>query len=145
MNDEPARQFVDSNILVYAYDNAQGEKHTQAKALLLSLWESGLGCVSIQVLQEFYVSVTRKSKFPLSPEDASQVIYDFSDWTIHRPGVKDIISAIELHRRYQISFWDAMILQSARQSGCGVVWSEDLSDSEDYAGVKINNPFKSKE
>jgi len=142
MNDEPVRQFVDSNILVYAYDNAQGEKHTQAKALLLSLWESGLGCASIQVLQEFYVNVTRKSEFPLSPEDAVQVIHDFSDWTVHRPGIKDIISAIEMHQRHQISFWDAMILQSARQSGCGILWSEDLSDGENYAGVKVANPFK---
>jgi predicted nucleic acid-binding protein len=142
MNDEPARQFVDSNILVYAYDLAQGEKHTQAKALLLSLWESGLGCASIQVLQEFYVNVTRKSKFPLSTEQAAQVIQDFSDWSIHRPGIKDVVSAIGLHQRYEISFWDAMILQSARHSGCGILWSEDLSDSQDYGGVKVLNPFK---
>jgi predicted nucleic acid-binding protein len=142
MSAEPVRQFVDTNILVYAYDTTQGQKHTQAKALLLSVWESGLGCASIQVLQEFYVSVTRKSEIPLSPEEATQVIQDFSDWTIHRPGVKDIISAIDLHHRYQISFWDAMIIQSARQSGCGVLWSEDLSEGEEYAGVKVVNPFK---
>ena len=142
MNDEPARQFVDSNILVYAYDLAQGEKHTQARALLLSLWESGLGCASIQVLQEFYVNVTRKSRFPLPAEQAAQVIQDFSDWSIHRPGIKDVVSAIELHQRYEISFWDAMILQSARRSGCGILWSEDLSDSQDYGGVKVVNPFK---
>ena len=142
MNDEPIRQFVDSNILVYAYDLDQGEKHTQAKDLLLSLWESGLGCASIQVLQEFYVNVTRKSEVPLSPEQATQVIQDFSDWSVHRPGIKDVVSAIELHRRHHISFWDAMILQSARQSGCGILWSEDLSDSQDYDGVKVVNPFK---
>jgi predicted nucleic acid-binding protein len=144
MNDKPAHQFVDSNVLVYAYDLAQDEKHEQAKALLLSLWESGLGCVSIQVLQEFFVNVTRKSDFPLSPEQAAQVIHDFSDWTVHRPGIKDVISAIELHQRYQISFWDAMILQSARQCGCGTFWSEDLSDSQDYGGAKVVNPFKGK-
>ena len=142
MTDEPLRQFVDSNILVYAYDLAQGEKHMQAKALLLSLWESGLGCASIQVLQEFYVNATRKSKFPLSPEQATQVIEDFSDWTVHRPGIKDVVSAIELHHRYQISFWDAMILQSARQSGCSILWSEDLSDSQEYGEVRVINPFK---
>lgn len=142
MNDEPALQFVDSNVLVYAYDLAQGEKHEQARALLLSLWESGTGCVSVQVLQEFYVNVTRKSVFPLPLEQAKQIIYDFSDWKVHRPGVKDIVAAIELPQRYQISFWDAMILQSARQSGCGILWSEDLSEGEEYAGVKIVNPFK---
>ena len=142
MNDEPGREFVDSNILVYAYDLAQGEKHAQAKNLLLSLWESGLGCVSNQVLQEFYVNVTRKSKFPLSPEQATQIIQDFSDWTVHRPGIKDLVSAIELHQRNQLSFWDAMILQSARHTGCGILWSEDLSNSQDYGGVKVVNPFK---
>jgi predicted nucleic acid-binding protein len=142
MNDEPLLQFVDSNVLVYAYDLSQGEKHEQAKALLLSIWESGLGCVSIQVLQEFFVNVTRRSQSPLLPEQASPVIHDFSDWKVHRPGIKDILAAINLHQRYQISFWDAMILQSARQSGCGIVWSEDLSEDEDYAGVKVVNPFK---
>jgi predicted nucleic acid-binding protein len=142
MKDELARQFVDSNILVYAYDLSQGEKHVQAKTLLLSLWESGLGCLSIQVLQEFYVNVTRKSEFPLALEEASLVIQDFSDWMVHRPRIKDVISAIEMHKRYQLSFWDAMVLQSAMQSGCSVLWSEDLSDSQDYGGVKVVNPFK---
>ncbi|MFH1906155.1 MAG: PIN domain-containing protein [Chloroflexota bacterium] len=144
MNDKPAFQFVDSNILVYAYDLAQGEKREKAKARLLSLWESGFGCVSIQVLQEFFVNVTRKSEFPLSSEQAAQVIHDFSDWKVHRPGIKDVIAAIDLHQRYRISFWDAMILQSARQSGCSILWSEDLSEGEDYAGVKVVNPFKGK-
>lgn len=144
MNDKPAFQFVDSNILVYAYDLAQGEKREKAKARLLSLWESGFGCVSIQVLQEFFVSVTRKSEFPLSSEQAAQVIHDFSDWKVHRPGIKDVIAAIDLHERYRISFWDAMILQSARQSGCSILWSEDFSEGEDYAGVKVFNPFKGK-
>jgi len=94
------------------------------------------------VLQEFYVNVTRKSEFPLSAEQATQVIQDFSDWSVHRPGSKDVVSAIELHQRYQISFWDAMVVQSARQSGCGILWSEDLSDGENYEGVKVINPFK---
>lgn len=142
MNDEPVRQFVDTIILIYAYVTAQGEKHAQAKALLLSLWESGLGCTSIQVLQEFYDNVTRKSDIPLLLEDAAQVIQDFSDWMVHRHGIKDVISAVDLHQRQKISFWDALILQSARRSGCGIVWSEDLSESEDYAGVKVINPFK---
>jgi predicted nucleic acid-binding protein len=139
---EPVRQFVDTNILVYAYDATQREKHTLAKELLLSVWESGLGCVSIQVLQEFYVTVTRKSEIPLSTEQAILIIQDFSDWTIHRPDVKDVVAAVELHHHYKISFWDAMILQSARQSGCAILWSEDLSEGENFAGVKVINPFE---
>lgn len=141
MKDKTSLQFVDSNILVYAYDLAQGEKHDRAKELLLSLWESELGCVSIQVLQEFYVNVTRKSAIPLPADQAAQLIRDFSDWVVHRPGVKDVLSAIELHLRHGISFWDAMIVQSARQSGCELLWSEDLSPDQDYDGVKVINPF----
>jgi predicted nucleic acid-binding protein len=135
-------QFLDTNILVYAYDITQEVKHTQASRLLLSLWESGLGCLSFQVLQEFYVSVTRKSEFPLSPEEAAQVVSDFSDWPVHRPGLKDILSAIDLHQRCQVSFWDAMIVQSARQSGFSVLWSEDLFTAETYNGIKVINPLK---
>jgi predicted nucleic acid-binding protein len=142
MNAEPALQFVDSNVLVYSYDLTQGEKHDRARSLLLSLWESGLGCVSTQVLQEFIVNVTRKSEAPLLPEQAAQIVLDFSDWRVHRPGIKDILGAIELHQRCHISFWDAMILQSARESNCTVVWSEDLLDGEIYGGVKVVNPFK---
>jgi predicted nucleic acid-binding protein len=142
MNDEPILQFVDTNILVYAYDLTQGEKNEKAKELMLSLWESGLGCVSVQVLQEFFVSVTRKATKPLSPGQAKQIVQDFSDWKVHRPGIRDMVAAIDIHQRYQISFWDAMILQSARQSGCGILWSEDLSEGEDYAGVKVVNLFK---
>jgi predicted nucleic acid-binding protein len=141
MSAEPSLQFVDTNILVYAYDLSQGEKHAQAKTLLLSLWDTGLGCLSIQVLQEFFVSVTRKSKYPLTAEQASALIQDFSAWMVHRPGVNDVLSAIDLHQTHHVSFWDAMILQSARQSGCSLVWSEDLSTGQDYAGVKVVDPF----
>ncbi len=141
MTDEPALQFVDSDILVYAYDLTQGDKRERAKALLLSLWESGLGCVSVQVMQEFFVNVTRKAATPLPADQAAQVIQDFSDWIVHRPGLKDILAAVELHLRYRISFWDAMIVQSTRQSGCNLIWSEDLFAGQEYDGVKVVDPF----
>lgn len=141
MSAEPELQFVDTNVLVYAYDLSQGEKHEKAKALLLSLWESGLGCLSIQVLQEFFVSVTRKAGSPLSEDQAAAILQDFSDWKVHRPGVKDVLAAIALHQTQRVSFWDAMILQSARESGCSLLWSEDLSAGQDYGGVKVVDPF----
>jgi predicted nucleic acid-binding protein len=134
-------QFVDSNILVYAYELTNIKKHEQAVELLETLWKSKLGCLSIQVLQEFYVSVNRKMDFPMSSEHACQVIQDYSVWTIHRPTVKDVLAAIELHERYQLSFWDAMILRSAQQSACNLIWSEDLSSGQEYPGVKVLNPF----
>ena len=142
MSDNPTFQFIDTNVLIYAYDLSQGVKHKKALALVETLWQSGNGCLSTQVLQEFYVNVTRKSAKPLSPDQGAQIIRDFSNWHIHRPGADDIIAAIELHQRSQISFWDAMILRSAQQSNCEMVWSEDLSNQQKYGETKIVNPFQ---
>ena len=141
MNDEMKFQFVDSNILVYAYDNTQGDKNRKAISLLENLWKTGAGCLSVQVLQEFYYNITRKSAKPLSPIDAAQVIEDFSDWIIYRPGLRDILAAIELLQRHNISFWDAMILRSAQQCNCSRLWTEDLSDGQKYEDVTVINPF----
>ena len=141
MSDNPVFQFIDTNVLIYAYDLSQGVKHDKALALIESLWQSGNGCLSTQVLQEFYVNVTRKAAKPLSPDQAAQIIRDFSNWHIHRPAAEDILAAIDLHQHYQISFWDAMVLRSARQSNCETVWSEDLSDGQAYDGIRVSNPF----
>ena len=81
--------------------------------LITTLWENPLGCLSIQTLQEFYVTVTRKIRMPLSSTEAEEIVVDLSSWQIHRPTVTDVQGAIALQRRYEISFWDAMILQSA--------------------------------
>jgi predicted nucleic acid-binding protein len=141
MSDSQTFQFIDTNVLIYAYDLSQGIKHDKALALLQSLWQSGNGCLSTQVLQEFYVNITRKTAKPLSSDQAIQIIQDFSHWQIHRPDADDIIKAIELHQHHQISFWDAMILRSAQQCNCQIVWSEDLSDRQTYGATKIVNPF----
>lgn len=141
MSANPTFQFVDTNILIYAYDLSQGIKHEKARLLIESLWESGNGCISTQVLQEFYVNVTRKAAKPLLPNQATQIIKDFSNWHVHRPTTEDLIAAIEIHQRYQISFWDAMILRSAQQSNCEITWSEDLSNGQEYDSIKIINPF----
>jgi len=144
MNGEQSRQFVDTNILVYAHDQSAGSKREQAKALLTSLWRSRQGCLSVQVLQEFYVTVTRKVARPLPLAVASQIIADLGVWRVHRPAVADILDAIQLQTRYQLSFWDAMILQSGIRLECGVVWSEDLNDGQRYDAVQVQNPFKEK-
>ena len=134
-------QFVDTNVLIYAYDESAGTKHTQAKQLLTELWQNRTGCVSIQVLQEFYVNVTQKVAKPLSSDVAMQIIRDLAAWEVHRPGTEDIISAIQLQRRFQISFWDAMILASAIALQCEIVWSEDLNPGQRYETVTVTNPF----
>jgi predicted nucleic acid-binding protein len=99
MSDNVTNQFVDTNVLVYAHDNSAGLKHEQTQNLLRSLWESGLGCLSIQVFQEFYVTVTRKVANPLAPEQASQIISNLSTWQVHSPTVDDIPIPSPIMRR----------------------------------------------
>jgi len=141
MTDANQPQFVDTNILIYAYDRLAGDKHHAAKTLLKELWETRTGCVSIQVLQEFYVNITQKVARPLSPETAAQLISDLSVWTVHRPGVDNVLEAIRLQTRYQLSFWDAMILASAQALNCQLLWSEDLNTGQIYDKVTVSNPF----
>ena len=134
-------QFIDTNILIYAHDHSAGSRHARASDLIRELWLSGKGCLSIQVLQEFYVNVTQKVPKPLTPDAAAQIITDLSAWEVHRPGVEDILDAIRLQDRYQISFWDAMIVSSAIQLDCRTIWSEDLSSGQVYDTVTAASPF----
>ena len=134
-------QFVDTNILVYAHDTSAGAKRDRAAQLLEELWASRLGCLSIQVLQEFYVNITRKVAQPLERSAATQILADLSVWRVQTPDVRDVLAAIAIQQRYGIAFWDAMILQSATRLGCDTVWSEDLNADQDYEGVRVVNPF----
>ncbi len=134
-------QFVDTNVLIYAHDRSAGRKHTRAQELIQGLWRSEEGCLSIQVLQEFFVNVTRKVASPLASEVAAQIIVDLSTWRVHRPGVEDVLDAIRLQDRYQVSFWDAMIISSAIQLGCQTIWSEDLNPGQLYDRVTVLSPF----
>ena len=136
-------EFVDSNVLVYAHSRASAEKREKASELLDRLWVSGGGSLSIQVLQEFFVVVTRKVPQPLSIGEAAQIVEDYSRWAVHCPEPKDLAAAIDIHKRFQVSFWDAMIIHSARRLNCRVLWSEDLSDGQSYAGVAVRHPFSS--
>jgi predicted nucleic acid-binding protein len=141
MSEPRSLQFVDTNILIYAHDISAGQKHGRAKELMRDLWHSGDGCLSIQVLQEFYVNVTQKVTKPLSAEAAAQIIADLSVWEVHCPKMEDVLDAIRLQKRYQISFWDAMILVSAIQLGCHMLWSEDLNPGQVYDQVEVQSPF----
>ena len=141
MSDTSQPQFVDTNILIYAHDRSAGHKHLVAKTLLKELWETRTGCLSIQVLQEFYVNITQKVAKPLAPESAAQLVTDLSVWKVHRPGVDNVLDAIRLQTRYQLSFWDAMILASAQALNCQNLWSEDLNPGQSYDKVTVSNPF----
>ena len=141
MSEPSDLQFVDTNVLIYAHDLSARDKHARARDLIRELWQSGQGCLSVQVLQEFYVNVTGKVARPLAPEVAAQIVADLSAWQVHRPGVEDVLDAIALQIRYQISFWDAMIVASATQLGCSTIWSEDLNPGQMYDSVSVLNPF----
>lgn len=137
------RQFVDTNILVYAHDITAAAKHRVARALVEDLWSTRKGSLSVQVLQEFFVNVTRKIPKPLEAPVAAQIIDDLGHWHTHAPATADVLAAIGIHQRTRISFWDAMILRSAKQLGCEIVHSEDLNPGQSYEGVRVHNPFLS--
>ena len=141
MSEPRSLQFIDTTILIYAHDVSAGRKHLRASELLRDLWQSGEGCLSVQVLQEFYVNVTRKVAKPLAIETAAQIVADLSVWEVHSPRAEDVLYAIRLQERYRVSFWDAMILVSAIQLGCGILWSEDLNPGQVYDQVEVQSPF----
>lgn len=139
MNDN--RKFVDTNVLVYAHDLTAGDKHDLARALLEELWDTRQGCLSVQVLQEFFVTTTRKIPKPLDPSAAAQIIGDLARWRVHSPAAPDVLAAIGIQQQAGTSFWDAMILRSAQELGCPVLYSEDLNSGQSYAGIQVTNPF----
>ena len=135
------RRFVDTNILLYAHDGSAGTKRDQARTLVEQLWESRDGCLSVQVLQEFFVTTTRKIPKPLDVPAAAQIIDDLAHWHMHAPAAGDVLAAIGIHQRTSASFWDAMILRSAKELGCQTLHSEDLNPGQQYEGVQVRNPF----
>jgi predicted nucleic acid-binding protein len=134
-------EFVDANLLVYAFDVSAGAKKLAAERLLERLWDTGTGCLSVQVLQEFFVTVTRNTPKPLSIDEAAQRVHEFAAWKVFAPTVKDILSAITLQKEAQLNFWDAMVVEAAAELGCEVLWTEDLNDGQLLRGVRIRNPF----
>lgn len=136
-----APEFVDANVLVYAFDASAKMKHTAAQQLLERLWDSGTGCVSVQILQEFFVTVTRKVTAPVPVDDATDRVRELTAWKVFAPTANDVISAVLLHKNVKVSFWDAMVVHAAAELGCHVLWTEDLADLEEIRGVQIRNPF----
>jgi predicted nucleic acid-binding protein len=134
--------FVDTNVLVYAYDADAGTKHDAARAHLEALWQDETGLLSTQVLQEFYVTVTRKVRRPLPRRTARKVVATYRAWPVHRPDADDIGSASELEERHHLSFWDALVVVSARRSRAGTLLTEDLQDGQRFDGVEIVSPFR---
>jgi len=137
-----AKVFVDTNILVYAHDLNSDVKNERARALIEKLWSTGGGVLSTQVLQELCVSLRRKVARPLSVEETRNLIEDYSDWEIVINTQDSIIEALHIESRHHISFWDALIVQAAEQSGAEILYSEDLSEGQIYGSVRVVNPLR---
>jgi predicted nucleic acid-binding protein len=132
-------EFIDTNILIYAEDSGMGAKHQISVDLVARLAIQDAGALSTQVLAEYYNAATKKLQ--MTSEEAEETIRDLSCWRIHRPSHADILSAIGLQRRFRLSWWDAMIVNSAIESGAGILWSEDLGSGQEFGKLLVRNPF----
>ena len=136
-----ARAFVDSNVLVYAHDTGAGGRHRIARDLVARLWEERNGVLSTQVLQETWVNIRRKARRPVPRDEALRLIEDYSRWEVVVNGVESVAEAIRIEERYGISFWDALIVHAAQSAGVETIYSEDLSDGQQYGAVTVVDPF----
>ncbi|HJZ74426.1 MAG TPA: PIN domain-containing protein [Vicinamibacterales bacterium] len=135
------RYFVDTNILMYAHDTSAGVKHERAQALVEKLWRDRTGIVSTQVLQELAVNLRRKVGRPLDAKATREIVAEYLTWQVIVNSGESILEALDLEGRYQISFWDALVLQAAQSSGAEVLYSEDLSSGQQYGPLKVVNPL----
>jgi predicted nucleic acid-binding protein len=133
--------FVDTNILVYAYDSSAGDKHEIAKKEIAALWDSGQGLISTQVLQELYVTLTKKVPKPVSPDLAKPIIQDLLQWKVITNDGTSILEAIEIQKKHLLSFWDALVVQAAVKGGADVLLTEDFEPGRSLDGLTIRNPF----
>lgn len=136
-----ARYFVDTNILMYAHDASAGGKHERAKAIVEELWRDRTGALSTQVLQELAVNLRRKTGRPVDLKGTREIVADYLVWQVVVNGAESILETIDLQGRYQLSFWDALIIQAAQTSGAGVLYSEDLSAGQEFGSVRVVNPL----
>jgi len=134
-----SRAFIDTNILVYTDDPRDLAKQSAAKRLVEDHLRRRTGVVSIQVLQEYFVSSTGKLKLPA--DLAKRRVEVLATLHVVEPAAGDVLAAIDLYRLYRLSFWDALILHSAKRAACRVLLTEDLEHGQTIDGVRIVNPF----
>jgi len=134
--------FVDTNVFVYRFDVSEPEKQIRCEAWLRQLWNEGSGRVSVQVLCELYVTLTRKLDRPLPRVDAQAVVRSLFAW---QPAVVDrstVEAAWQLQERYALSWWDALIVAAAQTTGSSILLTEDLGHDHVLGAVRAVNPFR---
>ena len=134
------KTFVDTNVLIYAHDVDAKSKHVIAKNILRELWSERTGVLSMQVLQEFYVNVTRKIRAPLPKDSARLVVSSYSIWCMETTPA-ELSVAFRIEDESRISFWNALIVAAAAKSGATRLLSEDFNPGQNIAGLQIENPF----
>ncbi|HEX8947713.1 MAG TPA: PIN domain-containing protein [Dissulfurispiraceae bacterium] len=134
--------FLDANILVYAHDKDAGEKHSVALTIVKDLWEKRTGVLSNQVLQEFYVGVTRKIQKSIAKSEAREILRAYLCWSIREITPLSIVRATEIEEKNRISFWDALVIVAAYEAKCEKILTEDLNAGQVIEGILIENPFK---
>lgn len=138
------RRFFDTNVLVYLFDASAPRKKAHAQELLKQTVGEGLALLSTQVLQEFFVAVTRKLSTPLPHEQAERAVRDLAKLPTTQVDAEMIFKAIETMRRYRLSFWDSLIIQAALHGGATVLYTEDLQHGQVIETLLIENPFQAK-
>jgi predicted nucleic acid-binding protein len=133
--------FVDSNVLIYAVDEGNQKKHENAKLWRAELWKSRCGRVSFQVLQEFYANVIRK--WPSAREQVQAEIRSMLAWAPVSINAEILESGWKIQERYQLSFWDSLIVAAAKAASCRYLLTEDLQADQDLDGLLVVNPFRS--
>ena len=135
------RLFLDTNILVYAYDNHQPDKQRIAQQLLKESIAQESAVLSVQVLGEFFTVVTRKIKPPMSADDARRIIATLRILPVEVVDYSLVERAVDTHIRYNIQYWDALVVAAAERANCTTIATEDLNPDQKYNGIAVFNPF----
>jgi predicted nucleic acid-binding protein len=133
--------FLDTNVLVYAHDRSEAHKQAIAQELLSALWQTRTGVLSTQVLQEFYVVVTRQFDPPMRRAAAREIVALYGEWPVVRPDLALLLAASKLEERHAFSFWDALVVEAARRGGATRLLTEDLQAGRRIGDIRIENPF----
>lgn len=135
-----AREFLDTNVLIYAHDARDPRKRARARELIRRLMRERRGVLSVQVLQEFFAAATRKLGMP--SEEARRRILQYSRFDVVTLGAADLVAAIDLHRLHRLSIWDALVVRAALNGACTTLYTEDMQPGHAVDTLTLRNPFQ---